>query len=106
MQKQATPELTKLLYTSPSKEKNNNNFGEYGSECICCGRPMAAGPCKAVHMNEYWLAVNPAIVNETNCKELTGYNSQGYFPIGNECAKKMKGFTAEMELSNAHPNFK
>lgn len=99
-------ELTMALYTSARKEQNNFNYGEYGSECICCGRPMAAGPQRWVHMNEAWVAVNPDLVNEGNCKALTGSNSQGAFPIGSECAKKMAGFTFPSDLYNSHPKFK
>ena len=46
-----------------------------------------------VHLNTSMEAVNPNFVNEENCKELTGSESQGPFPIGNSCAKKMKGYT-------------
>ena len=98
-------ELTKKLYRSPKKENNNDTYGEHGSECICCGRPMAAGSVQWVHMNEAWLAVNPKSVTEDNCEEPTGYKSQGCFPIGNECAKKMKGFTFAGELHKSHPKF-
>lgn len=98
--------LTKALYESPKKEQNNENFGEYGCECICCGRPMAAGTVQWVHMNENWEAVNPSIVNDENCEEKTGFKSQGSFPVGNECAKKMKGFTSPGELKESHPRFK
>lgn len=98
-------ENTKALYESPKKEENNDRYGEYGSECICCGRPMAAGMAQFVHMNEHWMAVSPEI-KEENCVELTGANSQGCFPIGSECAKKMKGYTFESTLDKGHPKFK
>lgn len=98
-------ENTKPLYESPKKEQNNEKYGEFGSECVCCGRPMAAGPCKWVHMNENWVAVHPSIPDE-KVEEITGNKSQGAFPIGNECAKKMKGFTFDGELKESHPKFK
>ena len=97
-------ELTIKLYESPKKDWNNEHRGEYGLECICCGKPMAKGMVNWVHMNEAWVAVNPAVVTEENCKELTGNNSQGCFPIGTECAKKMKGYTFKMELDRTHPH--
>lgn len=49
---------------------------------------MKDGETKLVHMNERWLAVNLE-VDETNCETLTGNKSQGFFSIGNSCAKKM-----------------
>ena len=98
-------ENTKPLYESPKKEQNNEKYGEFGSECICCGRPMAAGPCKWVHMNTDWKAVNPSI-KEEDFDKMTGADSQGMFPIGNECAKKMKGFILEGELKDSHPHVK
>lgn len=98
-------ENTKPLYESPKKEQNNEKYGEFGSECICCGRPMAAGPCKFVQMNTNWEAVNPSIPEE-KFREMFDADSQGAFPIGNECAKKMKGFTFDSELKESHPQFK
>jgi hypothetical protein len=92
-------ENTKPLYESPKKSENNEKYGEFGSECICCGRPMAAGPCKWVQMNTNWEAVKPSVPE-------SDFDSQGSFPIGNECAKKMKGFTFEGELEKSHPHLK
>lgn len=85
-------DLTKELYESPIRERNIEKYGEDG--CICCAKPMNEGESLYVHMNEGWMAVNHEVVTEENCKELTGSNSQGCFPIGNTCAKKMgKEFT-------------
>lgn len=81
------------LYESPIKDRNMEKHGTSTDMCECCGNPMKPGESLYVHMNEAWLAVNPEIVTAENCKELTGYNSQGMFRIGNSCAKKMKGFT-------------
>ena len=80
------------LYESPKKEANLDKYGELIDQCICCGKPMKSGEKLYVHMNTDWLAVNPTITEET-CLELTGADSQGCFPIGNDCAKKMIGFT-------------
>lgn len=81
--------LTHPLYVSPSRKRNEQTYGQLSAnQCICCLKPMKEGETKTVHMNEHWFAVNKEIT-ETNCKELTGANSQGYFPIGNSCAKKM-----------------
>lgn len=86
--------LTKPLYISPQRDKNEEKYGTLArNQCICCMKPMKEGEAvRWVHMNEAWLAVNPKLVTEENCKELTGAKSQGWFPIGNSCAKKMKRF--------------
>lgn len=97
--------ITMALYESPQKEQNNENYGEFGSECICCGKPMAAGSCQWVHMNEKWQAVNP-LLKEDEVEGVTGFRSQGCFPVGNECAKKMKGFTFTSTLEKSHPKYK
>lgn len=86
--------LTVPLYEAPSRERNEDKYGHQpGNQCICCMKPMAPGECLHVHMNTDWVAVDPDRVTEENCEELTGAGSQGAFAIGNECAKKMKGYT-------------
>lgn len=105
MKKQSAASHTMELYESPKKEQNNRNYGEFGAECICCGKPMKKGKCQFVQMNEGWVAVHPS-VDENKFNQITGANSQGCFPIGNECAKKMKGFTFESELNVTHPKYK
>lgn len=86
-------QLTKELYQSPMKERNEEKYGIITNQCICCSKPMSEGEKAYVHMNTNWVAVNPNIVTDKNCQELTGAESQGCFPIGNSCAKKMRGFT-------------
>ena len=83
---------TKPLYESPIRERNLDKYGESSNQCICCGKPMKKGEKLYVHMNTNWLAVNPTI-DEKDCLQMTGAESQGCFPIGNDCAKKMLGFT-------------
>lgn len=85
-------ELTIELYESPKKEQNEEKYGLLTDQCICCGKPMKSGEKLYVHMNTNWMAVNPSLTTE-NCFEYTGAESQGCFPIGNDCAKKMRGFT-------------
>lgn len=81
-------DLTTELYISPMRDRNNEKYGS-GDFCICCGKPIKdMEKTKWVHMNEGWLALHSS-VSYQNCFDLTGYNSQGCFPIGNECAKKM-----------------
>ena len=82
-------ELTKELYISPMRERNNEKYGDNEYQCVCCQRPIKDIKSSYwVHMNEGWKALHNSI-NEANCFELTGNNSQGCFPIGNDCAKKM-----------------
>lgn len=86
-------QLTKPLYESPIKERNEKKYGiTDGNQCICCSKPLKDKDTLHVHMNTNWEAVSPTI-DEKNFVELTGYESQGCFPIGNDCAKKMLGFT-------------
>lgn len=87
---------TKELYESPMKERNEEKYGLLTDQCICCGKPMKSGEKLFVHMNTDWMAVNPTI-DEKDCEKLTGAESQGCFPIGNDCAKKMIGFTFLMK---------
>jgi hypothetical protein len=82
---------TKPLYESPQLKQNMKKYGYSDYQCICCGKPIKEGSKLYVHMNTDWLAVNP-IIDEEKCRELTGADSQGCFPIGNDCAKKMIGF--------------
>lgn len=99
--KEITIQLTKELYESPMRERNIHKYGLMTEQCICCGKPMSENdPMGAyhVHMNTNWVAVNPKIVTEENIVELTGAESQGCFPIGNDCAKKMKDFVFKLNI--------
>jgi len=88
---------TMELYESPMLERNQEKYGNNDNQCVCCGKPMKKGKCFFVHMNTGWEAVSIDVTYE-NCKEETGFESQGWFPIGNDCAKKMKGFVIEGEI--------
>lgn len=86
-------QLTKELYESPMRERNLERNGWADNQCICCMKLMKENECDTyVHMNTDWVAVHPDISVE-NCEELTGAETQGSWPIGKSCAKKMKGFT-------------
>ena len=83
-----TTNKTSKLYESPVKK---NNDTERESKCVCCGKVIKnydAPGSLWVHMNTDWEAVNKTI-DEENCLEETGHESQGSFPIGRECAKHM-----------------
>lgn len=77
------------LYESPLKSRNEKRYGDV-NVCICCGKPLRGNP-PAIHMNTAWEVVHPSISVE-DCLEQTGHESQGYFDIGPECAKKMKDY--------------
>lgn len=86
---------TMELYVSPMRERNIEKLGEFSNQCICCGKEVK-GQHKVVYMGTDWMAYNTTII--TRIKGLpfiadTGVEIQGAFPIGNDCAKKMKGFT-------------
>lgn len=93
MANEITIQLTKELYQSPMRERNLAKYGDDSDNCICCGKKLNVESALFVHMNTNWVAVNPSIVTDENIIELTGAESQGCFPIGNDCAKKMSGFT-------------
>lgn len=76
------------LYVSPVKERNIERDGEHSDMCECCGKRMKEGEVKMVHMNTNWMAMDNSIKTEEDAK-LHGFESQGYFNIGNSCAKKM-----------------
>lgn len=75
-----------LTYTA-SRQRNAKKYGSVNYQCVICLKPMKEGETKRVHMNEDWLMVRKDVPVE-QCKELTGSNSQGFFEIGNGCAKK------------------
>ena len=82
-----TTNITMKLYKSPAA-----NFEGHEYECVCCGRKLKENHNQYIHLNKAWVAVHPS-VDEDDFQEFTGYESQGWWFIGNECAKQMKGFT-------------
>jgi hypothetical protein len=76
------------LYESPVRERNLELYGDSSDSCICCGKRMKEGEREMVHMNTNWMAMDVSIeTTEDTIKH--GFESQGVFPIGNTCAKKM-----------------
>ena len=82
-------EKTCELYVSPIKERNIEKFGHVANQCECCGKIMTDGESKMVHMNTLWLVMENTILTDEDAVN-HGFESQGYFSIGNSCAKKMK----------------
>jgi hypothetical protein len=70
------------------KERNIDKYGESSDMCECCGKRMTENETKMVHMNTNWMAMHNSIVTENDAQK-HGFESQGYFIIGNSCAKKM-----------------
>ena len=88
---------THKLYESPQRDANEEKYGtRSANQCICCMKPMQSGETKMVHMNTNWMAVRNDI---HDTKLMTGSDSQGFFCIGNSCAKKMpKAFIHDMKI--------
>lgn len=87
---------SKELYVSPMKQRNEEKYGLHGDQCICCGQLMRENEKLYVHMSVDGDAYNvfeEEIINGRIFIKGTDVESQGCFPIGNSCAKKMKGFT-------------
>lgn len=82
-------QLESELYESPMKERNQNKYRCNTDSCVCCGKPIKdLEMAKYVHMNTNWMAMHVSIITDDDA-EGHGFTSQGYFPIGNDCAKKM-----------------
>ena len=79
---------TSELYQSPSYERNEELHRDGCTErCVCCNKPMNQEQVKfMVHMTTDWVAVN---TDDIDVVSENGYESQGFFPIGTECKKKM-----------------
>ena len=73
---------THPIYSSPRKEANEDKYGNNSDACACCGKPTSEN--LFIHASTHWVAVNS--VNE-DLSELN-MESQGFFPIGSNCAKK------------------
>ena len=76
------------LYVSPVKERNIERDGEYSDMCECCGKRIKENETKMVHMNTNWMAMDNSILTAEDAIK-NGFETQGYFYIGNSCAKKM-----------------
>ena len=75
------------LYESPMKERNIDKFGERSNMCECCGKAVNENESSMVHMNTNWMAMDNSIKTDSDA-EKHGFQSQGYFLVGNSCAKK------------------
>jgi hypothetical protein len=93
------------LYVSAAKERNEDKFGVHGHSCVCCGKPTNEE--FYVHMGENWMAHNTAETTPIYEDGMhvhdyikgTTTGTQGAFPIGPSCAKKMKGFVFDAKTN-------
>jgi hypothetical protein len=98
---------TRELIESPRKEANEEKYGVHSDSCICCGRRQNDKKTeqKYVHMTTGWEMINTREVEEgTENIVGTDFQTQGFWPIGNTCAKKYpKGFIFTAKDAKAEP---
>jgi hypothetical protein len=70
---------------SAKYEDNIDRYGDHSNTCYACGKPT--GSQTFVHETTCGLLV-PANIGENELGQY-GLESQGCFPIGSECAKKL-----------------
>jgi hypothetical protein len=61
-------------------DDNVERHGEFSNTCFLCGKPTA----EKLHVH---YTTDGMLIDTTDDSEET--NSQGFFPIGSECAKKL-----------------
>lgn len=91
-------EIKKEFKTMPIPESNKRDanlsrYGDHSDSCIVCGK--RTNEKFFIHASTDWVAVN--ILDD----DLTHYGSesQGCFPIGSDCAKKLpKEFIHELPV--------
>ena len=87
------------LYKSPVREQNFEKYNHLENQCICCGKPLKSIESKFLHLDFESNAYNTTetFVDENGIHIISGTNVQsaGAFQVGNDCAKKMKGFVFE-----------
>ena len=87
------------LYESPSRQSNLAKYGHDTDQCICCGKMMKPTESLWVHMGTDWKAYNTDKTTNVDGEAYifgTYTETQGFFRIGNDCAKRMIGFTFEI----------
>lgn len=81
------------LYQSPKYEKNADLDPKEAEDdrCVCCNKPLNTKDKYWVHMETGWKIVpNGAEIEIDYSHEEEGkIYSQGMFPVGNACAKKI-----------------
>lgn len=70
---------THPIYESPKKEQNEERYGIAENSCVCCGKRIK-NVFLGIHATTDWVAVDEG--DDTKVS-----NSQGWFPVGTECAK-------------------
>ena len=77
---------TMEIYESPKKQQNEEKYGINENSCECCMKPIQ-NIKYWIHMTTSYKACNT--IDEDILKQ-NGTESQGFFPIGNNCAKRFK----------------
>lgn len=74
---------TNEIYESPQKEAQIEKHGYTSAMCECCGKILQpdASKWKWFHASTSWKAVD-------TLEYLGDDGEQGFFPVGNSCAKK------------------
>lgn len=85
MTTQNTPQMKLPQVSLEQQEKNINRTQKTtdNDECVCCKRPINNDGKFRVHMSTSWMMIH----NDNN--ELDDNESQGTFPVGNSCSKKI-----------------
>jgi len=78
------PPIDLPAYDADKREANEARYrSNHVGTCIVCGRPLSRSQADNgawVHMSTDWQVISP---------DDTEADSQGFFPIGSECAKKI-----------------
>lgn len=83
------PKIVEIPITELQNEKAKNDWGNFNeNQCCLCGRKVGENPTFVHYLTNG---------NVTNIQEDVE-NSQGCFPVGSECAKKVeKAFRLKLE---------
>lgn len=71
------------IFESPQKKANEDRYGIDENSCVCCGKRLKEIKLM-IHAVTTWEATDAR--TEEECAA-AGYESQGCFPIGADCAK-------------------
>lgn len=81
MKKKKAYNINQWIFQIPLEDVQEDSYDEFGNPrpCICCG--------KEIKETKYWvhMLTNGNLVSSDEDFE----NSQGFFPIGNACKKKL-----------------
>jgi hypothetical protein len=80
------------IYESAKKEANADRLGDHSNSCVCCG--LRTAEKLYIHATTDWTAVDVETIPEDE-----DFDSQGFFPVGPECAKRFpNGYIFDAEF--------